>query len=146
VRIAFGADHGGYLLKNALIKYVESLGHSVLDYGTDKGESVDYPDFARLVGECITSGKADAGVLICRTGAGMCISANKIHGIRAFMACQPEIARLSRLHNHTNVICFGADFASVDSASDSLKVWLETTCSDEPRHLRRVEKIMKLEN
>ena len=144
--IAFGADHGGYRLKNALIEFARSEGYQVIDFGVNSDDSADYPDYARAVGEAIVSGRAQFGVLICRTGAGMCISANKIHGIRAVMAYHPEIARLSRLHNHANVLCFGADFTTVESAKEILKTFLETPTSDDLRHLRRVEKIMKLES
>lgn len=146
MRIAFGADHGGYQLKNALIEFVRSSGHTVIDCGVNSDGSVDYPDYARAVCETITSGRADAGVLICRTGVGMCIAANKIHGIRAGIGYQTEVARLSRLHNHTNVLCFGGDFITVESARETLKMWLETPYSDDPRHVRRVDKIMKMEN
>lgn len=144
--IAFGADHGGYGIKNALIESANSAGHATIDFGVNSGESVDYPDYAKAVCEAITSGKAEAGVLICRTGAGMCISANKIHGIRAVMACHPEIAQLSRLHNHTNVLCFGADFITIEEAREILKIWLETPWSEDQRHVRRVDKMMKMES
>jgi len=145
VRIAFGSDHGGYKLKNALIEFARASGHEVLDCGVNRSASVDYPDYARAVGEAITTGRAEVGVLICRTGVGMCIAANKINGIRAALGYQPEVARLSRLHNNANVLCFGADFFTVEFARDILKIWLETPFSKEQRHLNRVAKISNLE-
>lgn len=145
VRIAFGADHGGFELKNALIEFVRSIGHAALDCGVNRNESVDYPDYARAVGELIVSGKADVGVLICRTGIGMCMAANKIPGIRAAIGYHNEVARLSRLHNNANVLCFGADFSNIESARGILKTWLDTPFSGENRHIKRVDKIMKLE-
>jgi ribose 5-phosphate isomerase B len=146
VRIAFGADHGGYRIKNDLIEFTERAGHQAIDLGTESGNSVDYPDYARKVCDAIRSGEATVGVLICRTGVGMSISANKIHGIRAVMGCSVEIARLSRQHNHTNVICFGADFTTGEKAWEILKAWLETSWSEDRRHVRRVEKITELES
>lgn len=146
MRIAFGADHGGYKLKNSLIEFARSLDHSVIDYGTNSSASVDYPDYAGVVGEAIKTGRADVGVLVCRSGVGMCISANKIHGIRAVVGYQAENARQSRLHNHTNVLCFGADFITAETAGEILKTWIETPYSDDERHIRRVEKMTKMES
>ncbi|MFH1213845.1 MAG: ribose 5-phosphate isomerase B [Candidatus Neomarinimicrobiota bacterium] len=146
MRIAFGADHGGYILKNSLIEFARSFNHSVIDCGSNSSASVDYPDYARAVCEAVNAGQADVGVLVCRSGVGMCISANKIHGIRAVVGYQAENARQSRRHNHTNVLCFGADFITAESAGEIMKIWIETPYSDNERHIRRVEKMMKMES
>lgn len=145
MRIIFGADHGGVNLKKQLSAFAQQLGHTVQDAGTDSDNPVDYPDFAQAVGTAIQSRTADYGVLICRTGIGMCISANKIHGVRAAIAYNPQVVTLSRQHNDSNVLCFGADFISPETAKEYLQLWLTTPFSGEERHLRRVKKIQALE-
>ena len=145
MRIIFGADHSGVTLKKALLALAKRLGHSVTDVGTDSTLSVDYADFARTVGLAIQQGTADRGVLICRTGIGMSIAANKIDGVRAAVAYHPEVVMLSRQHNDANVLCFGADFVSLPRARRYLKIWLATEFSGEERHRRRVQKIQAME-
>jgi len=140
MKIAFGADHGGFQLKDYLLKALGGKSYQLLDMGTDSAESVDYPDFARRVARAVASGEADRGVLICRTGQGMCIAANKIRGARAAHAYDPEAARLSRMHNDANVLCFGADFITAENALHSLEIWLNTEFEG-GRHQRRVSKL-----
>jgi ribose 5-phosphate isomerase B len=145
MKISFGADHGGVALKDTLIEFVKSLGHETIDRGTNGKDSVDYPDYAQIVARDVTQRIADFGVLICKTGVGMCISANKIHGIRAALGYSPEIARLSRLHNNANVLCLGASFTEPEVAKQIFRVWIETNFEG-GRHEKRVEKMMSLEN
>jgi len=143
--IAFGADHGGVQLKAALLESARGEGHTVIDCGTTESSSVDYPDFARAVTTLINAGKAERGVLICTTGVGMSIAANKVRGIRAALVCNEQVAALSRKHNDTNVICFGALYTDVAAAREMLHIWLNTNFEG-GRHQRRIEKLEKLGN
>jgi len=104
MRVYVGADHAGYQLKEHVARFVASLGHDVTDVGTDGEESVDYPDFAEKVARAVSAGDADAGILVCGTGLGMAIAANKVPGVRAIQASDPEMARMARLHNDANVL------------------------------------------
>lgn len=144
-RISIGADHGGFDLKAALIRNLSQDGHTLTDRGTAGHESVDYPDFAECVGQDVVQGLADFGILICTTGIGISISANKIHGIRAALVSNEDGAAFSRLHNDANVICFGAKYQTPYMATKLVRIFLETTFEG-GRHQRRVDKINHLEN
>jgi len=144
MRVALGSDHAGYALKEKIKAYLTGIGIEVNDCGTDSPESVDYPDFAKRVGFEINSGRSERGILLCGTGMGMCIAANKIPGIRAAPAWSPEIARLSRLHNDANVLCLAGRFMDAPAAEEIVKVWLATPFEG-GRHQRRVDKITALE-
>lgn len=144
MKIAIGSDHAGFFLKEKLRAYLVGTDAEVMDKGTDSGDSVDYPDFAEKVAADVSSGKADRGILVCGTGIGVCISANKIHGIRAAQAWNPEIACLSRQHNDANVLCLSGRFLEPALAIEMIKVWL-TTPFEGGRHQRRVDKISALE-
>ncbi len=144
MKIAFGADHGGISLKAALVEYAKSQGHLVIDCGAFTEQADDYPDYAALVADEVIQQRADVGVLICRSGIGMSIAANKIPGIRAALAYSEEVARISRQHNHANVVCFGADHLSPEQAKRFLTAWLETGWEG-GRHQQRVNKIHQLE-
>jgi len=144
MKVCFGADHGGYRLKEVLLKYARELGYECIDFGTFSEDSVDYPDFAIKVALAVSRGEADRGVLICGTGIGMCICANKIKGIRASLCHNEYTARMSRLHNDANVLCLGGRVLGEEVAKGILKVWLETEFEG-GRHLRRIMKIHKLE-
>ena len=144
MRIGIASDHRGYQLKNRLIQLVESLGHHVTDFGPFSTDSVDYPDFARQVAEGITSGDFDRGVLICGTGIGMCITANKFDGIRAANCNDSVTAEYSRMHNDVNVVCLSADQLSDQLADQILQIWLKTEFEG-GRHARRLEKIADIE-
>ncbi|MCK4716044.1 MAG: ribose 5-phosphate isomerase B [Candidatus Marinimicrobia bacterium] len=144
MKIAFGSDHGGIELKTALMKFVKEIEYIPIDCGTDKTDSADYPDYAKSVTELIIKNQADWGVLICKTGIGMSIAANKVHGIRAALAYSEEIALLSRRHNNANVICFGADFTKISLAKRILAIWLKAEFEG-GRHQRRIDKIQQLE-
>ncbi|BBO32053.1 ribose 5-phosphate isomerase B [Lacipirellula parvula] len=144
MRIAIGSDHRGYHLKEQLIGMLRSKGHEVLDEGTCATESVDYPDFAVLVAKKVSQGAAERGVLICGTGIGMAITANKFSGVRA-APCNDEVtAEISRRHNDLNVLCLSADMLSPRTVERMVEVWL-TTPFEGGRHERRVEKIHQLE-
>jgi ribose 5-phosphate isomerase B len=145
MRIAVGADHAGFLLKERLRQKLSELGHEVVDYGTTSTESVDYPDFAEKVARDVAEGNADRGLLVCSTGVGMSIAANKVPGVRAALGVNPEEVRLTRSHNDANVIAFGATYTDPAEAEKMLGVFL-TTDFDGGRHERRVEKIRKLES
>ena len=144
MRIAIASDHRGYQLKEKIISSLRSAGHEVMDEGPNSGESVDYPDFAALVARKVSESTADRGILICGTGIGMAIAANKFHGVRA-AACVDEVtAELSRRHNDLNVLCLSGDLLSPKSVEGVVQIWM-TTEFEGGRHQRRVEKIQLLE-
>jgi len=140
MKISIGCDHAAVDAKQALISYLESLGHEISDEGTYDASSTDYPDYAAIVARNIQSGRAEKGVLICGTGIGMSIAANRFHGVRAALCYTEELARLSRLHNDANVLCMGARTQSVDEMRKILGVWLNAQWEGD-RHARRLEKI-----
>jgi ribose 5-phosphate isomerase B len=144
MRIAIGSDHRGFHLKEQLIQMLRSKGHDVDDEGTCGPDSVDYPDFAALVAKKISQRSADRGILICGTGIGMAIAANKFPGVRA-APCNDEVtAEMSRRHNDLNVLCLSADMLSPRTVERMVEVWLGTPFEG-GRHERRVEKIHELE-
>ena len=142
--IALGADHAGWELKEALKAWLIEHGHQVLDFGTHSPDSVDYPDYAAQVAEAVSAGKVERGVLVCGTGIGMAISANKVPGARAVNCSDLYAARISREHNDANILALGGRLTSADAAVDILRVWLDTAFAG-GRHSRRVEKIAALE-
>lgn len=142
--IAVGADHAGFSLKEGLKAWLVAEGHVVLDYGTHSTDSVDYPDFAAPVAEAVAAGRAERGVLVCGSGAGMAIAANKVPGVRAAVATDVEAARLGRQHNDTNVLALGARVTQPALAREVVAVWLATTFAG-GRHARRVEKLAEME-
>jgi ribose 5-phosphate isomerase B len=144
VRIALGCDHRGLELKQAIIGLLGELGHDYQDFGTYSGDSVDYPDIAGQVGEEVASGEFEQGILICSSGIGMCIAANKVKGIRAALCCGTFGADRARRHNDTNVLCLGQDAMDIPSALDIVRVYLDTVFEG-GRHARRLEKIRGLE-
>jgi glycine hydroxymethyltransferase len=144
MRIAIGADHAGFPLKEQVRAALEKRGHEVVDYGTDSPQSADYPDFAAAVGREVAAGRVDRGVLVCCTGVGMSMAANKIHGVRAALGTSPEQVRLVRGHNDANILTLGAKFTDAATAEALLDVFLETEFEG-GRHSRRVAKIALLE-
>lgn len=142
--IAMAADHGGYELKNILIDYLEKKGHSIINLGTDTPDSVDYPDYAKSCCEEVTSGRADFGILVCGTGVGISIAANKIDGIRCGLCPSKEIAALVKQHNNANVIALGGRFTSPEDAKDIVDSYMAAQFEG-GRHQTRVDKIMNLE-
>jgi len=144
MRIAIACDHGGYRLKEDLKNYLQELGHSPVDLGTHSEASVDYPDFGLKVAEGVARGDYPLGILICGTGIGMSIVANKVPGVRAALCTDTFMARCSREHNHANVLVLGERVIGPGLARDIVKIWLETEPGGE-RHQRRVEKIKAIE-
>ena len=139
LRIALGADHGGVEIKSAIIKALQEAGHEVVDYGTNDEQSVDYPDYAKLVSENVATGKADFGVLMCKTGIGMSIAANRMTGVRAARLCTTDDAEITRSHNDSNVACLGASDVSPEEAVVITKVFLAGEFAG-GRHVQRVAK------
>ncbi len=139
--IAIANDHGGFDLKNELVKEITNLGFAVLDLGSDSTEAVDYPDFGYAMATAIAEGKATRGVLVCGSGIGISIAANRYPAIRAALIHDALGAKLSRLHNNANVIAFGGRTIGTDTALDCLKVFLETDFETADRHTRRVDKL-----
>jgi ribose 5-phosphate isomerase B len=145
MKIALGSDHRGFGVKQRLAGALAKLGHEVRDLGVESGDAAaDYPDFAIPVSEAVGKGDADRGILICGTGFGMCIAANKVHGVRA-VTCRDGIeAEMSRRHNDANVLCMSADFLGQELIDRLVQVWLATDFEG-GRHQRRVEKIAEYE-
>ena len=145
MRIAIASDHAGFEEKQLLVGYLKELGHEVADLGPANDDRVDYPDFAKLVAHDVADGKVDRGVLVCGTGIGMAVAANKVHGIRAANVTSPEFAALAREHNDANIVTVSGRF--VDDATNRaiVKAFLETEFAG-GRHTGRVEKIMALEH
>ena len=141
MRYAVGCDHAGFPLKEPLVAELEARGHDVLDLGTSGFAAVDYPVFAVKVAQTIVGGRADMGLLICGTGLGMAITANKVEGIRAVSVSDAFSARMARAHNDANVLCVGARVVGPGMAVDILRAWLGTEFEG-GRHQRRVEMIM----
>ena len=145
MKIAIGSDHAGFDAKEEIKKVIKALGHSFDDVGTTSTTSVDYPDYAEKVAHQVASGAADFGVLICGTGIGMSIAANKVPGIRAAVVSDEKTAELSRRHNDANVFCAGARVTPVVKIAESLKVWLQTPFEG-GRHAARTAKIKAIES
>ena len=144
MKIALAADHAGFEEKEKLKSELDSLGVEYTDMGTDSNASVDYPDYARKVAEAVAKGDFERGILLCGSGAGMAIAANKVPGIRSAVAWNEEIARLSREHNNTNVLALAARFTADYEIKNIVKAWLDAEF-DAGRHERRIEKITKIE-
>jgi ribose 5-phosphate isomerase B len=145
MRIVIGSDHAGYTLKETLKEYIAGLGHEVIDVGTDSTEPVDYPDFARAVGEAITGGQGERGVLVCGSGIGASVAANKIPGIRAGTCHDTYSAAQGVEHDDMNVLTIGERVIGKELAKLVVKTYLEAEFSGEERHVRRVGKIKAIE-
>ena len=145
VNISFGCDHAGYSFKNKILEFLRSIGHNVIDCGCFSGESCDYADFARPVARYVSRKISDSGILLCGTGIGMSIVANKFHGVRAALCFSDEATRLAREHNDANIICLPARSCSADDMINRIKIWLTTKASEDTRHKRRVKKITYIE-
>lgn len=144
MKIAVGSDHAGYRLKQVLAEYLRELGYDVVDKGTNGTASVDYPDFAEAVGKAVAEGSVDRGVLVCGTGIGVSIAANKIPGVRAANCSNEYSAEMSRRHNDANVLTMGERVVTPEVGKRILKVWLDSEFEG-GRHAERVKKIMNLE-
>ena len=145
MKIAIGSDHRGYDAKRRIIALLQQLGHEVVDVGPHSNESVDYPDYALQVAQKVGDKSVERGILICGTGIGMCIAANKVHGVRAAPCHDSITAEMSRRHNNANVLCLSADLLGDELMNRMVRIWLETGF-EQGRHGRRVDKITKYES
>jgi ribose 5-phosphate isomerase B len=144
MKIAIGSDHRGFDAKRRIVSLLQQLGHEALDLGPQGKESVDYPDFAFAVAQAVSQGQVDRGILICGTGIGMCIAANKVAGVRAAPCHDSITAEMSRRHNDANVLCLSADLLGDELIERMIRIWLDTAFEG-GRHGRRVEKIIHFE-
>lgn len=149
MRIAIATDHGGFPIKNAVIDAIRETGHEVVDFGSDSEESVDYPDYVKKVGKAIQSGKADRGILLCGSGVGVCIAANKMLGIYASICHDLYTARQAVEHDNINVLCLGGRIIGSELTMQLVKEFLGACFvgnnPGEERHIRRIEKVKEIE-
>ena len=144
MKIAIGSDHRGFEAKRRIVSLLQQLEHEVFDAGCHSRESVDYPDIAFQVASAVSDGRAERGILICGTGIGMCIAANKVRGVRAAPCHDSITAEMSRRHNNANVLCLSADLLGDELIDRMLRIWLDTEFEG-GRHARRVDKITRFE-
>lgn len=145
MKISIACDHGALELKNLLVERLQEQGHEVRDFGTHTLDSCDYPDFAAPAAKAVASGECDKGIVLCTTGIGVSITANKIKGIRCALLSDVTSARLTREHNDTNMMAMGAGIISTELALQIVDIWLGTEFSHNERHQRRIDKVMALE-
>ena len=145
MKIAIGCDHGAFELKNTVKAHLEKRGFEVQDFGTYTLQSCDYPDYASLAARAVASGACEKGIVMCTTGIGVSIAANKIHGIRCALLSDLMSAKLTRLHNDTNMMALGAGVVGPNLALEIVDTWLDTPFSGDERHQRRIDKVMALE-
>ena len=144
MKIGIANDHSGIEMKQEITAFLQERGHEVVNFGTDKNESCDYPIYGEKVGRAVASGEVDRGILICGTGLGISLAANKVHGVRAVVCSEPCTARLSRQHNDANVLAFGARIVGLELAKMIVETWLAAEFEG-GRHKRRVDMIMEIE-
>ena len=145
MKIAIGCDHGALALKNKLVEHLAEIGYEVCDFGTHTQESCDYPVFAAAAARAVASGECEKGIVLCTTGIGISIAANKIKGIRCALLSDVKSAELTRLHNDTNMMALGAGITGEVLALEIVDTWLGTEFSGEARHQRRIDMMMALE-
>ena len=145
MKISVGCDHGALALKNKVVAHLTAQGHEVVDFGTHTPDSCDYPEFAAAAAKAVASGECDKGIVLCTTGIGVSISANKIDGVRCALLSDPWSAKMTRLHNDTNVMALGAGVVGENLALEIVDIWVSTEFSGEARHQRRIDKVMALE-
>ena len=145
MKIAIGCDHGALALKNKMVSWLEGKGHEVKDFGTYTSDSCDYPEFAAAAARAVASGECEKGIVLCTTGIGVSISANKIDGIRCALLSDVWSAKMTRLHNDTNMMAMGAGVVGENLALEIADTWLGTEFSGEARHQRRIDNVMELE-
>ena len=145
MRIGIGNDHSAVEMKREVMKFLQDLGYEVINYGTDSTESCDYPVYGEKVGQAVAAKEVDLGILICGTGVGISLAANKVKGIRAVVCSEPYSARLSRQHNNTNILALGARVVGIELAKMIIEEWLNAEFEG-GRHQRRVDMIMDIEN
>lgn len=145
MKIAIGCDHGALALKEKIVAHLNRQGHEVSDFGTYTADSCDYPDFAAAAARAVADGRCERGIVLCTTGIGVSISANKIDGIRCALLSDSWTAKMTRLHNDTNMMAMGAGVVGENLALEIADTWLNTEFSGEARHQRRIDKLMALE-
>ena len=145
MKISIACDHGAYMLKNKVAQHLKDQGHEVVDFGTNGPESCDYPDFAAQAARAVADGTCEKGIVLCTTGIGVSITANKIHGIRCALLSDVLSAKMTRLHNDTNMMALGAGIIGENLALEIVDTWVSTPFSGEARHQRRIDKVMALE-
>ena len=145
MKIALGCDHGGLALKNAVKEWLKANGYEAVDFGTDSFASCDYPEFAQNAAEAVAKGECEKGILICTTGIGISIAANKVRGIRCALCSEPLSAKMTRLHNDANMLALGGGMIGVNLGLEIAKTFLETPFSGEEKHARRIAKIAAIE-
>ncbi|AEO02829.1 ribose 5-phosphate isomerase B [Listeria monocytogenes] len=145
MKIAIGNDHVGIELKPVIVAYLQDLGHEVDDFGAFSNERTDYPEYGKKVAESVAAGKSDLGILICGSGVGISIAANKVNGIRAVVCSEPYSAKLSREHNNTNILAFGSRVVGAELAKMIVQNWLDAEFEG-GRHAKRVEMIARIED
>lgn len=144
MKIGIGNDHAAVDMKNDIVAYLEEKGHEVINYGTDTSESCSYPEYGEKVGRAVVGGEVELGILICGTGVGISLAANKVKGVRAVVCSEPYSAKLSRQHNNTNVLAFGARVVGIEMAKMIVDEWLNAEFMG-GRHQTRVDMIMAIE-
>ena len=145
MKISVGCDHGAFELKNKLVQHLTEKGHEVTDFGTHTLDSCDYPDYTSAAAYAVADGRCDRGIVLCTTGIGASIAANKVKGIRCALLSDTKSAQLTREHNDTNMMALGAGIVDEKLALEIVDIWLNTMFSNSPRHVRRIEKVMALE-
>ena len=145
MKISIGCDHGALALKNKVVAHLEKQGIEVKDFGTHTPDSCDYPEFAAAAAKAVASGECEKGIVLCTTGIGVSISANKVNGIRCALLSDVWSAKMTRLHNDTNMMAVGAGVVGEMLALEIMDTWLGTEFSGDPRHQRRIDKVMALE-
>lgn len=145
MKIGIGNDHVAYEMKKEILKYLEGKGHSVVDFGTNSTERTDYPVYGEKVARAVADKKLDCGILICGTGVGISIAANKVKGIRAVVCSEPYSAKLSKEHNNTNILAFGARVVGLDLAKMIVDQWLDAEFEG-GRHQKRIDMIADIES
>jgi len=145
MKIAVGADHAGFALKQEVVEFLREKGYEFHDFGTMSAERVDYPDFAKVVSEAVARGECDAGILLCGSGIGMCVAANKTPGIRAALCCNSFMARMARSHNDANILVLAGWVVGSKLALECVETFLSTPFSNEERHAKRIGLIGDLE-
>ena len=145
MKISIGCDHGALTLKNKVVSHLQAQGHEVLDFGTHTAASCDYPEFAAAAARAVANGECEKGIVLCTTGIGVSISANKIDGIRCALLSDVWSAKMTRLHNDTNMMAIGAGVVGENLALEIVDTWVGTEFSGDERHQRRIDKVMALE-
>ena len=145
MKIAIGCDHGALALKNAVVSHLEAKGHQVVDFGTHTPDSCDYPDYAAQAAKAVAAGECEKGIVLCTTGIGVSIAANKVNGIRCALLSDVMSARMTREHNDTNMMAIGAGVVGQMLALEIVDTWVNTEFSHNERHQRRIDKVMALE-